>query len=115
MTNDKQQWDTSISGGRTWKWLTQDKSETTTMRSELLGTGTDREKTNGDNWKWERTNNETYKFYMTKSPDRPKLLVRVSVRNVWIRHVPNHWTNTRESTKQLHMRVNYWDGLKDIS
>ena len=52
------------------------------MRSELLGTGTDREKTNGDNWKWERTNNETYKFYMTKSPDRPKLLVRVSVRNV---------------------------------
>ena len=52
---------------------------------------------------------------MIKNHDWPRLLARVSVRNVWTKHVSNHWINTRKPTEQSHMRQYYIDGRKIIS
>ena len=44
-------------------------------------------------------NNGTNKINMIESLNWPELLIGVSERNVWIRHVSNHWLNIRELVK----------------
>ena len=51
---------------------------------------------------------------MTENSIWTELLKGILKRNVWARHVPNHWPNIRKLIKQIKLRTNDWDGINNI-